>query len=111
MRNYLLLSKPMTTTRILSKIELVKKLSLIGDPKINSLSQNDVDQLVADFCAGCPDPFEAYRLIAECLDPLTDEQLVDRALSMSLRPIAYISRAIVPAEHPARMIDDLGLVP
>jgi len=100
----------MKTTRILSKIELVKKLNLVGNPKLNSLSQNAVDQLVADFCAGCPDPSEAYRLIAECLDPITDEQLVDRALNMSVRPIASVSRAIIPAEHPARMIDNSGLV-
>ena len=34
-------------------------------------------QIVGEFCAGCPDPAKARWLVVECLDPMTDEQLVD----------------------------------
>lgn len=39
--------------------------------------------MVAAFCAGCPDPALAQWLLFECLDPLTDEELVERALKVA----------------------------
>lgn len=85
-----------------TKENLLKILSLIGQPKKHGLNQEAIDELLADFCAACPDPVGAYRLIAECLDPMTDEQLVDRALNMPRREMSTVSLAIVPANHPSR---------
>ena len=54
--------------------------------------------------AGLPGPSN----VVECLDPLTDEQLIDRALGMSTRQIADVPTSIIPADHPARTAGRLG---
>jgi hypothetical protein len=66
------------------------------------LPQKEVDDALIDFIAECPDPVKARWLIVECLDPMTDEELVDRVLSMPVRPMSDVSTSIIPANHPAR---------
>lgn len=88
--------------RELAKEELLKILKIMSQPKKHGLTQKALDQTLIDFCAGCPDPVQARWLIVECLDPMTDDELVDRALSMPLRPMADVPTSIVPADHPAR---------
>lgn len=74
----------------------------MGEPKKHGLTQEALDQALINFCAGCPDPVQARWLVVECLDPMTDDELVDRALSMSPRPITDIPTSVIPADHPAR---------
>jgi hypothetical protein len=82
--------------------ELIRMLKIMNKPKKNGLTQEIVEQLLINFCAGCPDPVRARWLIVECLDPMTDDELVDRALSMPFRPMSDVPTSIVPADHPAR---------
>lgn len=72
------------------------------NPKASGLTQNEVDRVLIDFCAGCPDPIEARWLVVECLEPLTDEELVDRALGAPYRSMSEVPTKIIPATHPAR---------
>lgn len=65
----------------LTKDQLLQLLDKIMQPKIYRLSEKDGDKVLIAFCAGCPDPVKARWLIVECLDPMTDEELVDRALT------------------------------
>lgn len=64
----------------LNKQQLLELLDSIAPPKADLLSDQEFDGVVATFCAGCPDPALAQWLLFECLDPLTDEELVERAL-------------------------------
>ena len=82
------------TTRLLF---ILKKLM---QPR--GLTQKEVDDALIDFIAECPDPVKARWLIVECLDPMTDEELVDRALSMPVRPMSDVPTSIIPTNHPAR---------
>jgi hypothetical protein len=84
----------MLTTQLLF---LLKKLM---QPR--GLTQKEVDDALLDFIAECPDPVKARWLIVECLDPMTDEELVDRALSMPVRPMSDVPTSIIPTNHPAR---------
>jgi len=89
-------------TRSLSREELLHMLIVMKHPKRNGLTQERLEEMLIDFSANCPDPVEAWRLVAECLDPMTDEQLVDRALAMPFRSMADVPTSIVPADHPLR---------
>lgn len=88
--------------RMLSKAILLEKLEMISNPKKHNLTQQSLEQTLIDFCAGCPDPIKARWLVAECLEPMTDDNLVERALNMPIRPMSEVPTSIVPANHPAR---------
>ena len=64
----------------LNKRQLLELLDSIAPSKADLLSDAEFDGIVAAFCAGCPDPAHAQWLLFECHDPLTDEELVGRAL-------------------------------
>lgn len=89
-------------TRILSRETLLGMLEIMSQPKKHGLTQQRLDQTLIDFCAGCPDPIKARWLIVECLDPMTDDELVTRALDMPVRQMSEVPTSIVPADHSAR---------
>ncbi|MGO4476850.1 hypothetical protein AB4Z32_11415 [Massilia sp. 2TAF26] len=64
----------------LNRQQLLELLDSITPPKADLLSDAEFDGVVAAFCAGCPDPSHAQWLLFECLDPLSDEELVERAI-------------------------------
>lgn len=64
----------------LNNQQLLELLDSIAPSKVDLLSDAEFDGIVAAFCAGCPDPAHAQWLLFECLDPLTDEELVERAM-------------------------------
>jgi len=51
-----------------------------------------------------PDPVMARWLVVECMDPMTNEELVNRALAMSSRPMADVPISVVPENHPLRKL-------
>lgn len=85
-----------------SREDLLKTLKVMGQPKKYGLTQGNLDQMLINFCAKCPDPVRARWLVVECLEPMTDDELVDRILDMPILPMADVPTSIVPAEHPAR---------
>lgn len=86
----------------LTKDQLLQLLDKIMQPKVYGLSEKEGDDVLLAFCAGCPDPIKARWLIVECIDPMTDEGLVDRALAMPLRSIAEVPFFELPDGHPLR---------
>jgi len=86
----------------LSRVQLSKLLNALLYPKKHELTQLELDHVLIDFCAGCPDPVEARWLVVECLNPMTDDELLDRALGMAWRSMDDVPTSIVPAEHRAR---------
>lgn len=91
-------------TRIGSERELLAKLDVISRPDNYNLTQRMADQALIDFCAACPDPVGARWLIVECMDSMSDEELVMRALKMPKKAMASIPVAVVPADHPSRSV-------
>lgn len=87
----------------MSRAQLMQIMDRISHPKRYSLKQKELEQAIEDFCAGCPDPVQAYALIAENPDPMTDEALVDRAMSMVCREMSAVPTSIVPASHVSRV--------
>ena len=92
--------------RKLSRTELPGKLKSISQPKAHGLTQQTIEKTLIDFWAGCPDPVQARWLVAECLEPMLDEELVDRALVTPTRPISDVPISIIPVDHPARATAD-----
>jgi hypothetical protein len=92
--------------RIASKEDLLAMLSVMSQPKKHGLTQAALELVLINFCAGCPDPIGAYRLIVECFDPMTDEELIHRALEMPVLLMKDVPTSIVPAQHPARTMRD-----
>lgn len=88
----------------LSKDLLLQLLDKLMHPKAYGLSEKTCNDVLLEFCAGCPDPVRARWLIVECLDPLSDEELVDRALAMPLRMMKEIPQSEFPSGHPLRSI-------
>lgn len=89
--------------RRFNKGNLLGKLKVMSQPKAHGLTQDALDQTLIDFCAGCPDPVRARWLVVECLEPMSDEELVDRALNTPLRPISEVPMSVIPANHPVRV--------
>jgi hypothetical protein len=92
--------------RLLSRAQLLEIMNLISNPKRHALTEEGLDQAIENFCAGCPDPVQADSLITENPDPMTDEEIVDRALSMTCRQMSSVPTTIVSANHPARAMDN-----
>ena len=69
----------------LNSQQLLDLLDSITPSKAHLLSDAEFDGVIAAFCAGCPNPSHAQWLLFECLDPLTDEELVERALGAAPR--------------------------
>lgn len=86
----------------LDRYQLLQLLDKIMQPKSYRLSESDSDAVLLEFCAGCPDPVQARWLLVECLDPLSDEELVDRALAMPPRRMKDILLSEFPEKHPLR---------
>jgi hypothetical protein len=87
----------------LMKYRLLQLLDMLMNPKKYGTSEKEGDDILIAFCAGCPDPINARWLIVECLEPMTDEEIVDRALMMPPRKIADIPFSVVPKGHPSRV--------
>jgi len=81
---------------------LLKLLHKITNPDIYGSSETEGDDALLRFCAGCPDPVGAGWLVVECLDPMTDEELVDRALAMAPRNLGEVPDSELPLGHPLR---------
>jgi hypothetical protein len=89
----------------LSKSQLLQLLDKMMHPKANGLTTEEAyNEVLLTFCAGCPDPIQARWLVVECLDPMSDEELVDRALAMPLRLMADVPYSELPAGHPLRSL-------
>ncbi|MHA6823014.1 hypothetical protein ACQUKI_15965 [Ralstonia pseudosolanacearum] len=85
-----------------SKDRLLSLLDKIMQPKVYGISEDEGDHLLLTFCDGCPDPVKARWLIVECLDPMSDEELVDRALAIPRHKMADVPLSELPSGHPLR---------
>lgn len=86
----------------LTKERLLELLNRLMHPK--EMSEEEGDDVLNAFCAGCPDPVQARWLVVECIDPMTDEELVERALAMPIRYMADVPVGELPAGHPLRTL-------
>lgn len=89
-----------------SREELLSLLDIIMHPEAYDFTEADGERVLLEFCAGCPDPVGAGWLVIDCLDPMSDEELVDRALAMSPRKLADVPASELPANHPIRLMTD-----
>lgn len=62
--------------------ELLRLLASMQPERQDALSDDEFEAIVNAFCAGCPDPVRTRWLLLDCLEPLSDEELVDWALRM-----------------------------
>jgi hypothetical protein len=90
-------------TAKLSKDELLRLLDTLMHPRASGLTDEErYNEVLLRFCAGCPDPVKAHWLVVECLDTMTDEEMVDRALAMPCRAMADVPSSELPTGHPLR---------
>lgn len=62
-----------------TKEQLLALLDKLMRPHVYGLNELQGDEVLRTFCAACPNPAKARWLVVECLDPMTDEELVERA--------------------------------
>ena len=86
----------------LTKNQLLQLLEKLMNLKNYEISEKESGDTLIDFCGGCPDPVNARWLIVECLEPMTDEEIVDRALAMPPRRMTEVPFSIVPIGHQSR---------
>lgn len=87
----------------LTKSQLLQLLDKLMQPKANGLTtEESYNHVLLTFCAGCPDPIKARWLVVECLDPMSNEELVERALAMPVRLMADVPKLELAADHPLR---------
>lgn len=92
-----------TMTSKLPRERLLQLLDKLMHPKDSGLTtEQRYDEILNEFCAGCPDPVKARWLVVECLDPMTDEEIVERALRMPFRSMADVPASEFPSWHPLR---------
>ncbi|MCD2342703.1 hypothetical protein LRH25_20455 [Ideonella azotifigens] len=92
-------------TAKLSKDELLRLLDTLMHPKASGLTDEEsYNEVLLRFCAGCPDPVKARWLVVECLDTMTDEEMVDRALAMPFRAMTTVPTSELPTGHPLRKL-------
>ncbi|MGB9110213.1 MAG: hypothetical protein WCC39_16125 [Telluria sp.] len=88
----------------LDKEQLLRLLDRLAPSALSPLSDAAFEETINAFCAGCPDPVRARSLLLDCLDPLTDAELVERALAMpapqtAAKPARSVPR--MPLKMPA----------
>lgn len=99
-------SKPMPEATMVEhsgQDQLISLVEVVCSPKGTGVSSEGVTLMLFRFCANCPDPVGAMRLM-EDMTPRTAEQLVDFALSMSARDPRAMSASELPLGHPLRRI-------
>jgi len=86
----------------LPKAQLLRLLDKLMQPQ--AMTEKESDEALLAYCAGCPDPVKARWLIVVCIEPLSNMELVERALSMPLRLMADVTPEELPERHPLRAI-------
>jgi hypothetical protein len=88
--------------RKLTRQELVTLVDNVIDPEGKPFtSQQSNDQLLL-FCASCPDPIAAMKIVIELMEPLAAAEMVDRALACPYRDMATVPETELPMSHPFR---------
>jgi hypothetical protein len=77
-------------------------MRVISKPKGTGFSSEEITQKLFKFCINCPDPAAAMYLVVECLDPMSPEQLVDRALTYPPRDPSTVPKTELSLTHPLR---------
>lgn len=86
----------------LTRNQLLQLIDRLMHPSRYGSSERESDEALLTFCAECPDPVKARWLIVECLDPMTNEEIVDRALAMPSRKMVDVPLSELPEGHPLR---------
>lgn len=89
---------------LVPRARLLQLFDQMMRPKANGLTEQTYYDVLLSFFAGCPDPVGARWLVVECLDPMTNEELVKRALAMPTRLMANVPSSELPAWHPLRRL-------
>jgi hypothetical protein len=88
----------------LDKGQLISIIGVVLRPKGKGFSSEEINQKLLLFCANCPDPVAAMRLVIECMTPKSAEELVDRALAMPQRHARDVPASELPLSHPLRQM-------
>ena len=91
-------------TERLNEHQLIDTVQIVLRPKGRGFSSEEINQKLLLFCANCPDPVAAMRLVVECMTPMSAEEMVDRALAMPPRSVKEVPSTELPLSHPLRQM-------
>jgi hypothetical protein len=86
----------------LSGAELIELVENITNPRKRGFTSEEINQQLLLFCIHSPDPAGAMDLMVESMEPMTSDELVDRALALPFRDPATLSESELAATHPLR---------
>ena len=86
----------------LTRDELVSLIEVVTSELRTDVSSQEINNALLLFCANCPDPVAAMRLMVSDMTPRTDEQLVDFALAMPKRDVRDVPVTELLPSHPLR---------
>lgn len=83
----------------LNRAQLLDLMDIVGNAERTDVTGEQITRALLLFCANCPDPAGAMRLVVSDLTPRTNEELVDFALAMPARDVR--DSKLLPS-HPLR---------
>jgi len=93
----------MTTVKRHSRDELVNLVDSVLYPAGKNLAPEIIERNLYTFCLNCPDPGAAMTLVVEAPRGSKSASIVDRAMSMPARPVAFWSEKEIARDHPIRV--------
>jgi hypothetical protein len=88
----------------LDRDRLVSTIEAVLHPKGKGFSSATIRQNTLLFCANCPDPVAAMRLVTAGTPSVSAEELVDRALAMPQRSVLELPASELHMDHPLRQM-------
>jgi hypothetical protein len=87
----------------------ISLVEIVSDPGKYRASSEEVNRALLLFCANCPDPPAAMRVMIGDMTPRTSEQIVDFALAMPRRDVRDVPTTELLPSHPLRYmrLDDM----
>jgi len=77
-------------------------VALLASFTNSSLPEQEIDHRLIAFCLNCPDPAAAMDVFLEAPRGMTDENIVDSALSLPSRDVKTVPTIELSADHPLR---------
>src|ERR1700753_2266987 len=84
--------------------ELVTMVDNVINPDDEKATEEEACHQLFVFCASCPDPVAAMKIVVETMDPLTASEMVDLALACPYRDVRNVPESELYKTHPLRYV-------
>jgi hypothetical protein len=87
---------------IVPRLKVAELVRLLEDMSGTSHNERDSERMLLTFCLNCPDPLGAMHAFLDAGRDVTDNNIVQRALSLPQRNIDCVPVSELAKDHPLR---------